>query len=116
MQGWRYGVLISGLLIWTTSFAAADPQRLVHPQVDERVLIADIAEDQVLVEAPYLFHRGQYGADVDRLAEWACRLYKRTAVSLSLSVSNRACDEVGELGAKRDPLCWHTHRYACAIP
>ena len=121
MMNWlRYGILAICVMGWfgasLDAATAAGDQRLLYPSVDERVVIARIAEDQVEVEAPYLFHQGRYKGDVDTLAEWACQLYRRTAVSLSFSVSNQACDTMGSTAAKRDPGCWHTHLYACALP
>ena len=122
MTKWtRYGVLtgwlLGALLVWTVgSVSKAAAVDRTYPRVDDRVWIAAIAEDQVQVSAPYLFHEGKYRADLHTLAEWACQLYKRTAVPLSNWPSNEVCDGLGATAAKRDPGCWHTHLYACAIP
>ena len=117
MNWLRYGIIMACLLGWIGGWSGtAVAVDRTYPSVDERVWVASIAEDRVEVSAPYLFHEGRYRADLNKMAEWLCKLYKRTAVPIYFVTSNDVCDTLGEVAAKRDSNCWHTHVYACAIP
>ena len=100
LRRYSIGVALAALIVASAPVAhAVDPA----PDTDDRVAIEEISADSVEISAPYLFHEGRYAADIDKVARWSCGLYKRVAVSISYSVSDDACDEIGEAAARRDP-------------
>ena len=87
---------------------------------DSRVFVdgATISEDRVIAVAPYNY--GHF-SDVERnfiqeWANWACGLYQRAAVLVTIGVSDYACDEMGRAAAERSGDCWHYWEFACAVP
>ena len=87
---------------------------------DGRVYVdgKSLSEDRVTVVVPYNYAQN---ADHEWLfleawANWACSLYKRKAVPVSLGVSDPACDEIGSAAAERSSECWHEYEFACGIP
>lgn len=83
--------------------------------VSSDVLINQIVESTVVIDAPYNFH-ALHNDQIVTLATWACGLYKRVAVGLSVYPSSTECDQMGQTMAERSWQCRHLHLYACAIP
>lgn len=90
----------------------------VYPKdVDSRLVIDDINSDTVTIRAPYGFHEQEFqDRQIERVAIWACGLYKRVPVSISAWPTHLKCDEMGRAMAEREWECGHFHQFACAIP
>ena len=88
------------------------------PTGDSRIFIDEIHEDWLRVAVPYGYGEQDWQESnvIDEWAQWGCGLYQRTAVGISYSISDSACDQIGRAAAMRNPDCLHFHLYACGIP
>ena len=107
-------VVLSAMLVLAGNIVNAVEFR---PQTqDQNVKVSDISQDKVDLVARYGYHEDHGFEPIYEVADWACSLYQRYAVGLSIWASDVACDEMGAAQARREWSCEHYFRFACAIP
>ena len=111
--------LLTATILSTAIFlggsAVAHAVELKPSAFDPRIAVEDISQDKVDLIAPYGFHEDYGYEPIFDLADWACGLYERHAVGLSVRPSDDACDQMGAAAAKREWSCFHVFIFARAI-
>lgn len=112
----RYLTTLALALIIFMSVKSSNAVEFRAQTQDLNVKVSDIAQDKVDLVAPYGYHEDHGFEPIYKVADWACGLYQRYAVGLSIWPSDVSCDEMGAAMARREWSCEHYYRFACAIP